>query len=340
MAAVKPEAFESLTGAEIRKFDGTLLFGPNWELVQRLRTGVVRTLAGDHSDTEIVKLSNADLESQPGRLLEELQGISLFGGFKVVLVEASGTGALKECVSACSVGWRDCFLLVTAGDLKKSSPVRKEFEASPDLAAVICYEQSASQLASVVASSLSAAGVHASMEVCQAVVQAVAGNAALLESEVAKLVDYAGSSDALSVEDVEAVCALNRSSTVDRIIDLVFTGQVDAALSGLRELRSEGSGAAGVLIALTNHFIMLSEMVALSGGRRVEAVVKEWRPPVFWKRQDVVGDEVRRLAGADVAALGSAIAAANASSRLSHEIDWPILERLVLALATKMRSRA
>jgi DNA polymerase-3 subunit delta len=222
--------------------------------------------------------------------------------------------------------------------LKKSSALRKEFEASPCLLAAVCYEQSSQELAMVVRDRLADSGITASPEVCLAVVEGVSGNAALLDSEVDKLVTYAGESLELTLEAVEAVCAVSRTSTVDRVVDLAFSGQSDKALVGLREMHSEGAGATSSLIAFCNHLLMIAEMASACGdARRAESVVKEWRPPVFWKRQPIVTDHVRRLTRVDVGPLIEALAGASAVARRSHQIEWPVLERVVLALASRLR---
>lgn len=338
MAGVKPEALSRLQASDFRKFNGALLFGPNWDLVQRLKTSIVNELAGGVDGAEVVRLSAADVEGQPGRLLEELQGISLFGEFKIIVLEATSQAAQRECISAASLGWQGAFLVLTSGDLKKSSPLRKEFEASPGLLAAVCYEQSSEELATVVRDRLASSGITASPEVCLAVVEGVSGNAALLDSEVDKLVSYAGDSSELTLENVEAVCALSRSSTVDRIIDLAFSGHAEKALNDLRELHAQGGAGSSNLVALCNHLMMVAEMASVAGdARRAESVVKEWRPPVFWKRQPVVADHVRRLARSDVSSLIDALASASALVRKSHLIEWPVLERVVLALASRLR---
>lgn len=338
MAGIKPEALLRLSAADLIKYKGLLLFGPNWDLVQRLRTVVIQNLLNGIDGAEIVRLATSDAESEPGRLLEELQGISLFAAFKIVSLEAVSQVAQRECVSAASLGWQDAFLVLTAGDLKKSAPLRKEYEASPGLLAVVCYEQSAQELALVVRDRLAGFGISSSPDVCLAVVDGVAGNAALLESEVDKLVNYAGQDGQLTLEQVEAVCTVSRSSSVDRVVDLAFSGQVDGALAGLRELHSEGTSASSSLIAFCNHLVMICEMANASGDpRRADAVVKDWRPPVFWKRQPVIADHVRRLNRVDVASLIEALASASASARKSHQIEWPVLERVTLALASRLR---
>ncbi|MEE4238576.1 MAG: hypothetical protein V2I51_17785, partial [Anderseniella sp.] len=62
------------------------------------------------------------------------------------------------------------------------------------------------------------------------------------------------------MEHVEVVCTVSRSSSLDRVVDLAFSGQVEKALTGVRELHSEGASGTGSLIALCNHLLMICEM--------------------------------------------------------------------------------
>jgi len=339
MPVVKPDIFSRLLTAGLDQYKGALVFGPNWDLVHRLAEDTVAAFRKADPDIEIVRLASADVNDCPGKLLEEVQALSLFGSAKLVVCEASAASAYKECVSATSVGWSDCFLLVLAGDLKKSVAIRKEFEASPDLAAVVCYEQSADELAATVRDMLQAHGFSADAEAAMAIVEAVSGNAALLQSEVDKISAYSMGQQVITVEDVAAIGADNRSSPVDALLDRTFSGERNEALASLGDLHSAGVAASSVLVALTNHFMLLSQMVAAcGGGRRADAVVKEWRPPVFWKRQATLANQVRKLAGQDLAALNHAVLMAGEASRHNHAIAWPVLERLVLALATRLRT--
>jgi DNA polymerase III subunit delta len=338
MSAVKPDGFVRQLKAEPRRYHGILVFGPNWDLVQRIKSETLSSLTAVDPLVEVVRLATADIDDNPGKILEELQALSLFGSSKIVTVEAASASVYKECVSATTVGWSGAMLLVTAGDLKKTVAMRKEFEASPELAAVCCYEQTSDELAAVVVAKLAAEGLQCSRDVAGLIVEAVAGNAALLDSELDKIVAYCRGQDSVTLGDTEAVCAINRSSPLDAVIDGSFAGQTDLALASLRNLRNDGVAASSILVTLTNHFVMLMQMHAACGDRRADTIIKEWRPPVFWKRQPAIADQVQRLARNNVTVLAEAIQTANAASRMSHEVSWPLLERLVLALSTRSKA--
>ncbi|MEM7633230.1 MAG: DNA polymerase III subunit delta [Pseudomonadota bacterium] len=338
MAVIKPQGFEASFSSSSSKYKGALLCGPNWELLNRLKNLAVRGFTEKHPDGEVVRLSDTDLAADTGRLLEELQSISMFGADKLILVDAASSSIHKACIGAISVGWSDCLLLVTAGDLKKSSPLRKEFEASPDLAITICFDQSTGELLEFAASFMSGLGVTIDRDAIEFVVDAVGGNAALLQSELVKLASYAGDDGSLSVADVTEIIAGNEAASLEGLIDAVFSGNPDAAVQAVMTLQQQGQQPASVLIALTNHCTLLVEMAAaMESGRRPDAVVKEWRPPIFFKRHNAITAQLRLCGLPQLLMVAERLRIANSQVRRNPLINWPLAERFIISAASSFR---
>lgn len=307
-------------------------------MLNRLKNLAVKSFAEQYPDGEIVRLSDTDLAADTGRLLEELQSISMFGADKLILVDAASSAIHKACIGAISVGWSDCLLLVTAGDLKKSSPLRKEFEASPDLAITICFDQSIAELLEFAASFMSGLGVAIDHEATELVVDAVGGNAALLQSELVKLASYAGDNGSLSVSDVAEVIAGNEAASMEGLIDAVFSGRPDAAVHAVTTLQQQGQQPASVLIALTNHCALLVEMAAaMEAGRRADAVVREWRPPIFFKRHNAIATQLNTCGLPQLLTVAERLRNANSEVRRKPLINWPVAERFVISAASSFR---
>ncbi len=338
MTVVKPQQFEAAFHSPSGRYSGALLCGPNWDLLNRLKNQAVRHFTANHPDGEVVRFSDADLVADPGRLLEELQSISMFGPDKLIVVDAASGTIHKTCIGAISVGWSDCFLLVTAGDLKKSSPLRKEFEASANLAITICYEQSTADLLDFAASFMSGLGVAIGRDAIALVVNAVGGNAALLEFELVKLASYAGDERSLTAADVTEVVAGNEAASMEGLIDAVFAGRPEAAIRAASTLQQQGQQPATVLIALTNHCAMLVEMAsAMETGRRPDAIVQDWRPPIFFKRHGLVADQLRLCGLPQLLIAAEHLRIANSEVRRRTLISWPLAERFVISATSSFR---
>jgi len=338
MSVVKPQGFEAAFNSPSSRYSGALLCGPNWDLLNRLKNQAIKHFTTNHPDGEVVRFSDTDLVADPGRLLEELQSISMFGPDKLIVVDAASTTIHKACIGAISVGWSDCFLLVTAGDLKKSSPLRKEFEASPNLAITVCYDQSIADLLEFSASFMSGLGTAIERDAIELVVNAVGGNAALLQSELVKLASYAGDDGSLTVADVTEVIAGNEAASMEGLIDAVFSGRPEAAIQAVTTLQQQGQQPATVLIALTNHCALLVEMAsAMETGRRPDAIVKEWRPPIFFKRHNTFAEQLRLCGLPQLLTAAEHLRIANSEARRKPLINWPLAERFVISAASSFR---
>jgi DNA polymerase-3 subunit delta len=334
MTAIKPQAFGSAFKAGSSRFIGALVFGQNWELLSRLKSQAIRDFSGSFPDGEVVRFSDSDLTADSGRLLEELQAISMFGNEKLIVVDASSAAVHKACIGAISIGWSNCSLLVTAGDLKKSSPLRKEFEASPDLAAVICYDQDRSELVVFARDRLLEANVTAPPDVLQFIVDAVEGNAALLESELQKVIAYLGGATKLTYADAREVVVDNEAASMDGIIDAVFSANAEAAIRAVSIVKSQGQNPSSVLIALTNHCALLLELAALvDQGKRPGTAVKEWRPPIFFKKQAAIMRQLEIFDCRLLQTVSERLRTANADVRTKPEIAWGIAERFAISTA-------
>ena len=114
-------------------FPVILLYGPDPGLVAERSEKVAELSGVDRSDPfAAVTLAADDLEKDVGRLYDEAQTVSLFGGRRLVRVRGAGSGkSLAEAVAdLSSEPLKDAVLVIEAGDLKKSAALRANVERS------------------------------------------------------------------------------------------------------------------------------------------------------------------------------------------------------------------
>ncbi len=123
---------------------GALLYGSDAMRVALKRQDLVAALAGPMADEEmrLTRMSGAEAKSDPAAVLDALKATGFFPGARVVLVD--GVTELQAApVLAALAGWAegDAALIVTAGGLKKTSKLRKAFEAHKRTAAIGLYDE-------------------------------------------------------------------------------------------------------------------------------------------------------------------------------------------------------
>src|SRR5262245_20564978 len=125
MVAVKAHQAEAFLKAVERVPAAVLFYGSDAGLVSE-RAAVLAQRLAQTDDGEILRLEDADLEEDPGRIAVELQTISMFGGRKIVRATAGrrvNAAALKPLVEGNIEG----VLIVEAGNLRPDEALRALF---------------------------------------------------------------------------------------------------------------------------------------------------------------------------------------------------------------------
>ena len=99
-----------------------LLHGPD-EAGSRALVKVLGTAMG--ADAEKIELGGAELKADPARLADEAASISLFGGTRYIVVEASGDEVLAAVEALIEAPTAGNPVAVVAGALKPSSKLLK-----------------------------------------------------------------------------------------------------------------------------------------------------------------------------------------------------------------------
>ena len=149
MTEIKSHEFERFAENPAERFRVFVLYGPDRGLVSERATLIASKTGIDPSDAfASLKLTAADLQGDPGRLLDEVNAIGLFGGEKLVWVKsAANEKALVDALQILADNPPDAsFLIIEAGDLKKGTGLRKIAEPSRAIAAIPCYADDARSL--------------------------------------------------------------------------------------------------------------------------------------------------------------------------------------------------
>ena len=99
----------------------------------------------------LARVDGDALADEPSQLVEEAHTIPLFGGRRAVWVKAGGRNFIEAVDTLLAAPpAADCRVVIEAGDLPKSSSLRKLAEAAPNAAALGCYADGPRELAQLV----------------------------------------------------------------------------------------------------------------------------------------------------------------------------------------------
>lgn len=294
MAIIRSSGVE----AGLRRLDpgiqAILFYGFDEARIRELAASTVRRIAGSLDDPfNIQRLDETDFAKSSGRLIDEVQSLSLLGGRRVVWVEGADAQFLKAVQPVLENSTSGNLIVAEAGNLAKSSPLRILFESSDAVWIVPVYEPSAAEAQDFLQSAFAAKGLSADQGVGSLLVQSYGTDLGLLQQEVEKLSLYCLGANAATVEDVEAVCASVGDVGFDDIVDAALLGDVQRAEELLVRLGGSGQDIGQVAGACLRHVVRLQEFhLAIERGQPADRVVRGARPTVFFKR---VGDVLLQL---------------------------------------------
>lgn len=295
---------DKLSAAPPKGWVAVLVFGSNNGLVRERADRLAKSVVPDLNDAFRVADIGADvLRKDPARLGDEAGAISMFGGRRVVRVRdaTDGLASLFEGYVSDPIG--DAFLVIEAGELNKTSSLRKLFEGAKAAAAIECYDDRPEDAARLIRETLTGAGWEAEADALAYLADALSADRRLLRSEMDKLMSYLGPAQkGLKLTRGEAVTLIGDSGAVeiDEIADAVVEGdlkKLDRLIVKAAESTVSWTGAVGAALRL---FQRLGSFAEGAGGpswgrssyyeQRMQAQLSGWDPARLVKAMRVLAE--------------------------------------------------
>src|SRR5689334_12574725 len=108
-----------------------LIYGEDEGLVAERTATFVKAVTGATDDPfALVRLEQSTIADDPGRLADEANAVPLFGGRRAIVIRLAGNASIVPALEALlATPPIDSWVVLTAGDLRKTSPVRRLCES-------------------------------------------------------------------------------------------------------------------------------------------------------------------------------------------------------------------
>lgn len=274
-----------------------LVYGRDDGLVRERAEMIGKQITPDLSDPfQVARPSTEDMKQTPSILLDEANAISMMGGRRLVRYAAAGTEAAEPFKILLDAENVDGLVVVTAGDLKPSSALRKAAEASKGALAIACYEDNARDLMGLIQSVLSEASLTASQDAVHYLADNLGGDRMVSRGELEKLVLYKGPGGGqVSLEDAKACVGDTAAIGLNQIAEAVTAGNMVSLERLLERAWTAGENAIAIIRTLQNRLMRfhLARGYMDQGLSPVDSIGK-LRPPVFFGEKDRFQMEVSR----------------------------------------------
>ncbi|MGB2891335.1 MAG: DNA polymerase III subunit delta [Albidovulum sp.] len=267
---------------------GVLIFGADAMRVALKRQELIAALIGPQGEAEmrLTRLSGGDLRKDAALLDDAMRAQGFFPGPRVAFVEEAAD-SVADTVRAALAAWRsgDATLVVTAGNLGKTSALRKAFEDHASAFAIGIYDDppSREEIEAVLAKAgLREIGREAMTDLLALARDLDPGD---FRQTVEKTALYKfGDATPLTPADVAACAPATIEADVDDVLNAVAEARSGEVGPLMRRLEGQGVTPVGLSIAAMRHFRALHAAASAPGG--ASEGIARMRPPVFGPRRD------------------------------------------------------
>ena len=267
---------------------GLLIYGPDAMRVALKRQDVIKALIGPAGEEEmrLSRLAAGDVRKDPAQVIDAIKAVSFFPGPRAVHIE-DATDTIATALVAALEDWQagDAQLIVTAGQLKASSKIRKAFETHRTAYAVGIYDDPPSR--EDIERSLKNAGIGMPDGDVMTALTGLARNMdpGDFRQTMEKLALYKiGDTTALSVQDLDACAPTSTDADLDDILHVVAEAKPSEIGPLLRRLQAQGANPVSLTIGAMRHFRTLHSAASDPGGPA--SGIGKARPPVYGPRRD------------------------------------------------------
>ena len=192
MVALKANEVDAFVARPSAERPIVLLCGPDAGLVHERAEKIINASVDDPNDPfALVRIEGDALAAEPSRLVEEAHTMPLFGGRRAVWVKAGSRNFAAAVEAVVASPPTDCRIVIEAGDLRRTAPVRAICEKARCAAVLPCYADTERDLVRLVDDEMREARLTIAPDARAALVSLIGGDRQASRSEIRKLALYA-----------------------------------------------------------------------------------------------------------------------------------------------------
>ncbi len=320
---------------------GLLIYGPDAMRVALRRQDTIAALVGPDGEEEmrLTRIPAAELRKDKAMLMDAMTAQGFFPGQRVAFLEDANDTVFPSVETAMKE-WRDgdAFILVTAGQLKPTSKLRKLFEGHNNAYAAAIYADPPGR--DEIEDTLKKAGVQ---DISADALSDLMDLGRVLDpgdfrQTVEKLSLYKhGDTSPVTPEDVANCAPLTSEAGIDDALDIVAEGRFGEIGPILAKLEGQGVQPVRLCIGANQHFRKLFSAASDPGGP--EAGLARARPPVPYMRKDRLARQARGWGAPKLEQALKLLTDTDLQLRSSQPIpQMALVERAMIRLAMMARS--
>ena len=343
MAQIKANLVDGFIVKPNPSYKVILIYGQDTGLIAERADRLAQTYLKDSSDPfAMLRLDSGEIASDPMRLADEANTIPLFGGCRVIVVQISSSKSIQPALDPLlSSPPSDAYVIIKAGDLKKSAALRKSIEKSHCAVALPCYVDARAALNGIIDEEMALANLSITKEARELLLDNLGADRMASRAEVQKLCLYAMGHGEVNEQDIDDIVGDASNHQIDMIIDSAALGKIGELDSQLEQMLKGGQNPSMIGSATLRHFQMLERCLHLmDNGTSPQSALDKVAPMIHFKRKPGIQSQLNIWSSQKATRACELLAQSLANSRKHYHLAETIIsETLVMIAATAQRGR-
>ena len=317
-----------------------LIFGPDEGLVRERSIKISRQVSEDLSDPFLVAQLDPDhLKSEPALLADEVAAISMMGGRRVIRIDGAGENTVKAAESFLKNPIGDGLVVITAGNLKPSSGLRKLFEKAKNAVSIACYEDNLMSLQNLISDVMRDHNLRIAPDAAQYLGLNLGSDRMISRGELDKLALYMhDGTGQVTLEDAQACVGDSGALNIDMIAAAAVGGDLRKLDAHLFKSFNRGENPIPILRSLARK---LGRLYLAKGymdqGLSMEQAMNKLQPRVFVMESNIFKTHLQKWNSLRLASALEIVTVAEGDCKTSNMPAQAICSRACLRIANVAR---
>jgi DNA polymerase-3 subunit delta len=286
----------------------------------------------------LARLDGDDIAGEPTRLVEEANTMPLFGGRRAVWVKAGAKNIAPAVEALLAAASPECRVVIEAGDLRKTAPLRALCERAKNAAVLPCYTDQEKDLARLIDDEMRAANLTIAPDARAALIPLLGGDRLASREELRKLALFAYGKDRVELDDVMAVVADASELELNGAVDAAFAGRTGDVEFQLAKARTAGTAPGSIISAAQRQVAALHKArLVVEEGRSLDEAARGMF--VHFTRKELVETALRIWTAPRLERAMAQLADAALDARRQASMAETIAQRTLLSLAVNARRK-
>jgi len=264
-----------------------LFHGTDIGLIHERAKRVAHGAAAGQDPFQLVRLHGDQIAADPGLLADETGTISLFGDKRMIWIEAGSKNFADAIAYQLEHPPENCAIIIEAGNLKPTAPLRKLLDPARRAASIGCYADSIDDLKRLVQTTLAQHGLSIDAQTRDHLVGRLGNDRMITRSELDKLCLYAQGETQVTWQHITDIMNDASAIALDEAIDAAFAGQRMKVEQNCTRVFETGGDSGYLLMSALSHALRLHHIrIDLDHGGQLDTLLM--RNGIFFQRKQSV----------------------------------------------------